>query len=98
MILDRRYDASLIDIDDSDNQGLALIESWKNQVPKLLCVGIYSNQDTLTGFHACKLGSEEIYEIERGSINELDKILRQYKIFARRPKGTDISRKTTTRQ
>lgn len=85
LILDKRYDASLIDIDDGDNKGLALIESWNNQVPKLLCVGIYSNQDTQTGFHACKLGSQEIYEIERGSINELDKILQQYKIFARRP-------------
>jgi mutant ntrC-like activator (fragment) len=62
-----------------------LIESWNNQVPELLCVGIYSNQDNQTGFHACKLGSQEIYEIERGSINELDKILQQYKIFARRP-------------
>lgn len=85
LILDKRYDASLIDIDDGDNKGLALIESWRNQVPELLCVGIYSNQDTQTGFHACKLGSQEIYEIERGSINELDKILQQYKIFARRP-------------
>lgn len=85
LILDKRYDASLIDIDDGDSKGLALIESWNNQVSKLLCVGIYSNQDTQTGFHACKLGSQEIYEIERGSINELDKILQQYKIFARRP-------------
>lgn len=85
LILDKRYDASLVDIDDGDNKGLALIESWNNQVPELLCVGIYSNQDNQTGFHACKLGSQEIYEIERGSINELDKILQQYKIFARRP-------------
>lgn len=85
LILDERYDASLINIDDNEKNGLALIESWLHHVPTLLCVGIYNHQDTLTGYHACKLGTQEIYEIERGSINELDRILQQYKIFATRP-------------
>lgn len=84
-IHDQRYDASLIDIDDSDKKGLALIKSWIESVPTLLCVAIYRDQDAQTGFHACRLGSQEIYEIERGSINELDKILQRYKILARRP-------------
>ena len=84
-IRDERYDASLINIDDNDKNGLDLIKSWVVHVPELLCVAIYSNQDAGTGFRACRLGSQEIYEIERGSINELDKILKQYEIFARRP-------------
>ena len=37
------------------------------------------------GFKASKLGSQEIYEIEHGSISELDRILKQYKILARLP-------------
>ena len=85
MILDRRYDASLIDIDDNDQKGLALIETWIHQVPNLLCVAIYRDQDAQTGFNACRLGSQEIYEIEHGSLNELEKILQRYKILARRP-------------
>lgn len=65
-ILDERYDASLIEIDDCESQGLQLIDSWVRQDPKLLCVAIYRDQDAEAGFHACKLGSQEIYEIEYG--------------------------------
>lgn len=84
-ILDERYDASLIEIDDCESQGLQLIDSWVRQDPKLLCVAIYRDQDAEAGFHACKLGSQEIYEIEYGSLHELDKILKRYKVLARRP-------------
>lgn len=84
-ILDERYDASLIEIDDCERQGLRLIESWVKQDPKLLCVAIYRDQDAEAGFHACRLGSQEIYEIEYGSLHELDRILKRYKVLARRP-------------
>ena len=82
-ILDEKFDASLIEID--DYEGLRLIESWVEQSPKLLCVAIYKEQDAGVGFKASKLGSQEIYEIEHGSISELDRILKQYKILARLP-------------
>lgn len=84
-ILDERYDASLIEIDDNNKQGLQLIESWIKHDPKLLCVAIYRDQDAEAGFHAHRLGSQEIYEIEYGSLYELDKILKRYKVLARRP-------------
>lgn len=84
-ILDERYDASLIEIDDCEKQGLQLIESWVRQDPKLLCVAIYREQDAEAGFHACRLGSQEIYEIEYGSLHELDRMLKRYKVLARRP-------------
>ncbi len=84
-ILDERYDASLIEIDDCESQGLQLIDSWVRQDPKLLCVAIYRDQDAEAGFHACRLGSQEIYEIEYGSLHELDRILKRYKVLARRP-------------
>ncbi len=84
-ILDKRYDASLIEIDDCESQGLQLIDSWVRQDPKLLCVAIYRDQDAEAGFHACRLGSQEIYEIEYGSLHELDRILKRYKVLARRP-------------
>ncbi len=85
-ILDERYDASLIEIDDSAEQGLQLIESWIKRTPELLCVAIYRDQDAEAGFHARRLGSQEIYEIEYGSLHELDKILKRYKVLARRPR------------
>lgn len=84
-ILDEKFDASLIEIDDCENEGLSLIESWMQQSPKLLCVAIYKEQDAGAGFYARKLGSQEIYEIENGSITELDRILQQYNILARMP-------------
>lgn len=84
-ILDERYDASLIEIDDCESQGLQLIDSWVRQDPKLLCVAIYRDQDAEAGFLACRLGSQEIYEIEYGSLHELDRILKRYKVLARRP-------------
>lgn len=37
-ILDEKFDASLIEID--DYEGLRLIESWVEQSPRLLCVAI----------------------------------------------------------
>ena len=82
-ILDEKFNASLIEID--DYEGLRLIESWVEQSPRLLCVAIYKEQDAGVGFKASKLGSQEIYEIEHGSIAELDRILKQYKILARLP-------------
>lgn len=84
-ILDERYDASLIEIDDNEKQGLQLIESWIRNDPRLLCVAIYRDQDAEAGFHAHRLGSQEIYEIEYGSLHELDRILKRYKVMARRP-------------
>lgn len=84
-ILDERFDASLIEIDDCERQGLQLIESWVMHDPKLLCVAIYRDQDAEAGFHARRLGSQEIYEIEYGSLHELDKMLKRYKVLARRP-------------
>lgn len=84
-IFDEKYDASLIEIDDYEHNGLHLIESWIKLVPGLLCVAIYTDQDAEVGFHACKLGSQEIYEIEKGSMCELDKILQRYIMLPRRP-------------
>lgn len=84
-----RFDTSLIEIDDKDNQsGIKLIKEWFNQsktIREPLCVSIYKTQDTASGFEASKLGSQEIYEIQHGTIDGLDKILRRYKIIARLP-------------
>ena len=49
-ILDERYDASLIEIDDCESQGLQLIDSWVRQDPKLLCVAIYRDQAAILYF------------------------------------------------
>lgn len=84
-ILDEKFDASLIEIDDLENEGLTLIQSWMELSPELLCVAIYKEQDAGAGFHARKLGSQEIYEIENGSITILNKILQDYAVLARAP-------------
>ena len=84
-ILDERFDASLIEIDDCEDKGLQLIESWITRTPGLLCVAIYRDQDTETGFQACRLGSQEIYEIEYGSLHVLDRILKRYRVLGHRP-------------
>ena len=83
-IRQEKFDASLIEIDEHE-KGLKLIESFVKRDPGLLCVAIFRDQDAGIGFRARCLGSQEIYEIEHGSISELDKILQSWKIMARRP-------------
>jgi len=81
----QKYDASLIEIYGTKHFGLELIKDWFNHSSRPLCVSIYSKEDTSAGFQASKLGSQEIYELKHGSIDELDSILQKYKIWALMP-------------
>lgn len=83
------YDASIIEIDDKPASGLNLIKSWFSRKPKALCISIYREEDTCAGFEASRLGSQEIYEVNFGNMEELDNILHRYKITARLPQIFD---------
>lgn len=89
-IRDEKFDVSLIEIDEHE-KGLMLIEAFVKRDPKPLCIAIFRDQDAGIGFRAHALGSQEIYEIEHGSISELDKILQSWKIMARRPQRYEHS-------
>lgn len=79
------YDASLIEIDNCVYSGLALIKKWFSNHRNLLCISIYTSQDTSAGFRAHCFGSQELYEIEHGNIDKLNLLLAKYKILARKP-------------
>lgn len=88
-----QYDMSIIEIDGSDDNndptrsGIDLIRAWFGRGKGPLCVSIYTDQDTAAGFTASQLGSQEIYEIQRGegNVDALNRILRKYNITATMP-------------
>lgn len=81
-----KYDASLIEIDGRHHAGISLIKEWFEHSHKPLCVSIYyDTENTAAGFTASRLGSQEIYEVKNGNLNDLDRILQRYRVSARLP-------------
>lgn len=80
------YDVNMIDIDGKEKKGLDLIKRYCSTTRGPLCVALYSKQDTSVGFEASRLGSQKIYEITHGGLDQLNHVLKDYEAYVMSPR------------
>lgn len=82
----REYDVNLIEVDEEGNRGLDLIKKYCSSTHGPLCVSLYSQQNTNLGFEASRLGSQKIYEISHGGLEQLNGVLKDYQVLITMPR------------